>query len=161
MIIRIECKGTRRSRNLWRRPPHRTLPLLHHLNTTQRRKFGIPRIQVVKDEDIMRCHHGYPRSLVRFWAVLEFGRRNKVDRNTNNASQTPLILARRRAVATVSKFVLWADVAADGSDRIMKTGGRCGRAVFPFSNIARTTPCTNQWKTTRYTQHSSDCAHFV
>ena len=35
-----------------------------------------------------------------------FGGKNRADRGTSNASQTPLVPAQRRAVATLSKFVL-------------------------------------------------------
>ena len=112
------------------------------------RQFGIP--QIAEDEEIVDNLICAAITAIRDLLYVSgpsrnFGGRNKVDRNTNNASQTPLIPAQRRAVATLSKFVLSARAilndgpwtASDNVSQLSSDADELERSVIEFVSIAQ------------------------
>lgn len=113
------------------------------------RQFGIPRI--AEDEEIVDNLIFVAITAVRDLlyvsgpSVRHFGGKTKVDRGTNNASQTPLVPAQRRVVATLSKFVLSARAVlndgpwteSDDVSQLSSDAEELDRSVVEFVSIAQ------------------------
>ncbi|KAG8214799.1 ras GEF [Butyriboletus roseoflavus] len=113
------------------------------------RQFGIP--QVVEDEEIIDNLICAAITTIRDLLYVSgppsrsIGGRTKVDRGTNNASQTPLVPAQRRAVATLSKFVLSARavlndgpwIASDNVSQLSSDADELERSMIEFVSIAQ------------------------
>lgn len=113
------------------------------------RQFGIPR--VAEDEEIIDNLICAAITAIRDLLYVSgpssrrFDGRNKVDRGTNNASQTPLVPAQRRAVATLSKFILSARavlndgpwIANDNVSQLSSDADELERSVIEFVSIAQ------------------------
>lgn len=113
------------------------------------RQYGIP--QVAEDEEIVDNLICAAITAIRDLLYVSgpssryLDGRNKVDRGTNNASQTPLVPAQRRAVATLSKFILSARavlndgpwVASDNVSQLSSDADELERSVIEFVSIAQ------------------------
>ncbi|KAF8552770.1 ras GEF [Imleria badia] len=112
------------------------------------RQFGIP--QVSADEEIVDNLICAAITTIRDLLYVSgpsfrhFGGR-KADRGASNASQTPLVPAQRRAVATLSKFVLSARavlndgpwIANDDVSQLSSDAEELERSVIEFVSIAQ------------------------
>jgi son of sevenless-like protein len=113
------------------------------------RQFGIP--QVAEDEEIVDNLICAAITAVRDLLYVSgpsfrrVGGRNTADRGASNASQTPLVPAQRRAVATLSKFVLSARavlndgpwIATDDVSQLSSDAEELERSVVEFVSIAQ------------------------
>lgn len=112
------------------------------------RQFGIP--QVTSDEEIVDNLICAAITAIRDLLYVSgpsfrhFGGR-RADRGASNASQTPLVPAQRRAVATLSKFVLSARavlndgpwIASDDVSQLSSDAEELERSVVEFVSIAQ------------------------
>ncbi|KIJ60281.1 hypothetical protein HYDPIDRAFT_139413, partial [Hydnomerulius pinastri MD-312] len=113
-------------------------------------QFGIPRI--AEDEEIVNNLMNAAITAIRdllYVAGPSFGHlggRSRVDhRSTSNASQTPLVPAQRRAIATLSKFVLSARAVlndgpwneSDSVSHLSSDAEELERSVIDFVSIAQ------------------------
>ena len=113
------------------------------------RQFGIP--EVAEDEEIVDNLICAAITAVRDLLYVSgpsfrpVGSRNKADRGASNASQTPLVPAQRRAVATLSKFVLSARavlndgpwIPSDDVSQLSSDAEELERSVDEFVSIAQ------------------------
>ena len=113
------------------------------------RQFGIP--HVAEDEEIVDNLICAAITAVRDLLYVSgplfrhVGGKNKADRDTSNASQTPLVPAQRRAVATLSKFVLSARavlndgpwIANDDVSQLSSDAEELERSVVEFVSVAQ------------------------
>ena len=112
-------------------------------------QFGIP--QVTEDEEIVEHLMSATITAIRDLLYVSgpsfrhLGRKSKNDRGDTDASQTPLIPAQRRAVATLSKFVLSARavlndgpwIAIDNVSQLSSDADELERSVVEFVSVAQ------------------------
>ncbi|KAG6372794.1 ras GEF [Boletus reticuloceps] len=113
------------------------------------RQFGIPK--VTDDEKIVDSLICAAITAVRDLlyvsgpSVRHFGGKSRTDRGASNASQTPLVPAQRRAIATLSKFVLSARavlndgpwIESDDVSQLSSDAEELERSVVEFVSIAQ------------------------
>ena len=113
------------------------------------RQFGIP--QIAEDEEIVDNLMCAAITAIRDLLYVSgpsfrhLGGKNKTERGDSDASQTPLVPAQRRAVATLSKFVLSARavlndglwIGSDNVSQLSSDADELERSVIEFVAIAQ------------------------